>query len=121
MNTLVNKYPLSEWLVFRGRYVDVTFMLRKGAREYLVTIRDGSVVDIKPGPHVMPRWTFALTADDDTWDRFWASEPQPRYHDLMAMVKFKTLRIEGDQTIFMRNLLYFKDLVRNLGSHIHGI
>lgn len=121
MNTSAKNYTLNEWLVFRGRYVNVTFMLKKGSREYLVTIRDGGIVDINPGPHVMPRWTFSLTAEDDTWNRFWASELQPRYHDLMAMVKFKTLRIEGDQTIFMSNLLYFKELVSNLGSHINAI
>lgn len=110
----------SVWLTERGRYVDVTFMLKKGEAEYLVTIREGQVVSIKPGPHVMPRWTFALVAGDDAWDRFWAPEPQPRFHDLMAMVKFKTLRVEGDQAIFMRNLLYFKELVAALGEKINA-
>lgn len=110
----------SDWLAYRGRYVNVTFMLKKGETEYLITIRDGQVTQIKPGPHVMPRWTFALVAGDAAWQRFWAPAPQPRFHDLMAMVKFKTLKVEGDQAVFMSNLLYFKDLIRQLGSRLHA-
>jgi hypothetical protein len=109
-----------DWLAHRGRWVNVTFLLRKGDAEYLVTLRDGRVQRIAPGPHVMPCWTFALCAGDDAWERFWAAEPQPRFHDLMAMVRFKALRIEGDMTVFMRNLLYFKALVKQLGGQIHA-
>lgn len=109
-----------DWLAHQGRWVNVTFLLRKGDAEYLVTLRDGRVQRIAPGPHVMPCWTFALSAGDDAWERFWAAEPQPRFHDLMAMVRFKALRIEGDMTVFMRNLLYFKALVKQLGGHIHA-
>ncbi|HEY4541036.1 MAG TPA: hypothetical protein VIG66_01520 [Noviherbaspirillum sp.] len=119
MNTTTNNDD--DWLAYRGRYVNVTFMLKKGAAEYLVTIRDGHVSQIKPGPHVMPRWTFALVADDDAWERYWAPQPQPRFHDLMAMVKFKRLRVEGDQAVFMCNLLYFKELVSQLGRQIHAL
>jgi hypothetical protein len=36
------------------------------------------------------------------------------------MVKFKTLRVEGDQAIFMCNLLYFKELVSHLGRAINA-
>ncbi|MHA7601239.1 hypothetical protein ACX12L_14975 [Alicycliphilus sp. T452] len=109
-----------DWLAHQGHWVNVTFLLRKGDAEYLVTLRDGRVQRIAPGPHVMPCWTFALSAGDDAWERFWAAEPQPRFHDLMAMVRFKALRIEGDMTVFMRNLLYFKALVKQLGGHIHA-
>lgn len=109
-----------DWLTYRGRWVNVTFMIKKGDEEYLVTLRDGHVTHLQPGPHVMPRWTFALVAGEDAWQRFWAHEPQPRFHDLMAMVKFKTLRVEGDPTIFMSNLLYFKELVKRLGGQLHA-
>jgi len=107
-------------LARRGHWVNVTFLLRKDEAEYLITVQDGRVQRIVPGPHVMPCWSFALCASDDAWGRFWASEPQPRFHDLLAMVRFKTLRIEGDMTVFMRNLLYFKDLVRQLGRELHA-
>lgn len=109
-----------DWLAHRGRWVNTTFLLKTGEKEYLITLQGGRVQRIQPGPHVMPRWTFALVADDDAWRRFWAEVPQPRFHDLMAMVKFKTLRVEGDPTIFMSNLLYFKELVKRLGGQLHA-
>ena len=68
----------------------------------------------------MARWTFALVSDPQSWSYFWADIPRPRYHDLMAMVKFKSLRIEGDQAIFMANLLYFKELIHRIGSEINA-
>lgn len=109
-----------DWLTYRGRWVNVTFMIKKGEEEYLVTLRDGQVTHVQRGPHVMPCWTFALVAGEDAWQRFWADKPQPRFHDLMAMVKFKTLRVEGDPTIFMSNLLYFKELIQRLGGQLHA-
>ena len=115
-----NQSTSESWLTYRGRFVNVTFLLRSGADEYLITIRDGAVDEIKPGPHVMPRWTFALISDPQSWDLFWSETPRPRFHDLMAMIKFKTLRIEGDQSIFMANLLYFKERIRSIGALIHA-
>lgn len=122
MHTIDGDPPGSaqDWLAHRGRWVNVTFLLKRGEEEYLVTLQGGRVQRIQAGPHVMPRWTFALVAKADTWQRFWAQEPQPRFHDLMAMVKFKTLRVEGDPTIFMSNLLYFKELVKQLGGKLHA-
>ncbi len=110
----------TEWLTYRGRFVNVTFMLKSGDREFLITIHEGAVTSIRPGPHVMARWTFALVSDPQSWSYFWSDTARPRYHDLMAMVKFKSLRIEGDQAIFMSNLLYFKELIHRLGSEIHA-
>lgn len=109
-----------ERLAWRGRYVNVTFKLSVGDVDYLVSVRDGQIDSIDAGPHVMPRWTFALVGDADAWQRFWSPTPEPRFHDLLAMVKFKRLRIDGDQAIFMSNLLYFKDLVQHLGGRLHA-
>jgi len=30
----------SEWLAYRGRFVNVTFMLRSGDQEFLIAIQD---------------------------------------------------------------------------------
>lgn len=98
----------NEWLVHRGRFVDVTFMLESGKEAWLITISQGRISHVQPGPFVMARWTFALRADPQNWAQFWQPAPPPGFHDLMAMIKFKALRTEGDQHIFMSNLLYFK-------------
>ena len=107
---------LDDWLVHRGRFVNVSFLLQSSEKEWLIRIHDGAIESIQPGPFVMPRWTFRLTADTDAWTRYYASTPTPGFHDLMAMIKFKHLRLEGDQHPFMSNLLYFKELIMSLGG-----
>ncbi len=107
-----------DWLVHRGRFVNVTFMLQSGEREFLIRIHEGAIESIQSGPFVMPRWTFRLAADASAWAKYYASEPTPGFHDLMAMIKFKHLRLEGDQHPFMSNLLYFKDLIKSLGGAV---
>jgi hypothetical protein len=99
------------WLVHRGRFLDVTFLLEVGPSQYLVRIHQGRVAAIDEGPHVMPRWSFALKASSEAWATFWQAAPPPGYQDLIALVKIRQLRIEGDQQPFMANLRYFKELL----------
>lgn len=109
---------LDNWLVHRGRFLSVTFMLQNGDREFLIRIHEGAIESIQSGPFVMPCWTFRLSADAHSWDKYYASSPTPGFHDLMAMIKFKHLRLEGDQHPFMSNLLYFKELIKSLGGTV---
>jgi hypothetical protein len=98
------------WLVRRGRFLDVTFLIEVG-EAYLVHVRRGRIEQIDKGPLVLPRWTFALRAPQEAWAAFWQPVPPPGFHDLIAMLKSGALRIEGDQHPFMANLRYFKDLL----------
>jgi hypothetical protein len=99
------------WLVQRGRYVNTTFQLEATPHAWLITIHHGRVESISSGPFVMPRWTFALRATFDTWKQFWQPAPAPGYHDLLAMLRYRRLAIEGDPHPFMSNLLYFKEVL----------
>ena len=99
------------WLVHRGRFLDVTFLLEVGPTAYLIRIDRGRVANVAKGPFVMPRWTFALRAPEEAWRTFWTAVPPAGFHDLIAMVKTRALKIEGDQYPFMANLRYFKDLL----------
>ncbi len=102
------------WLVQRGRNVNTDFMIEAAPSAWLVRIREGRIESVKSGPFVMPCWTFALRATAETWNTFWQPDPPPGFHDLMAMLKFRALRIEGDQYPFMCNLLYFKDVMASV-------
>lgn len=102
------------WLTHRGRFLDVDMMLEVGEIQYLVHIREGRVESVHRGPFVMPRWTFALRASTDDWNAFWSASPPPGSHDLIAMMKFKRLALEGDAYPFMTHLRYFKDLLGRL-------
>jgi hypothetical protein len=99
------------WLVHRGRTLEVTFLLEIGNESYLVRIHRGRVEAVDKGPFVLPRWIFALRAPAGAWASFWRPVPPPGFHDLIAMLKVRALRIEGDQHPFMANLRYFKDLL----------
>lgn len=98
-------------LIHRGRYLDVSFLVGIGAASYLVRIHGGRIEAIDKGPFVMPRWTFALTASEAAWTTFWQPVPPPGGHDLIAMLKSRSLKLEGDPYPFMANLLYFKELL----------
>lgn len=100
-----------EWLTYRGRYLNATLLLEVGADAYLIRIHNGEIESVSRGPFVMPRWTFALRASMEAWEKFCQPRPEPGYHDVLAMVKFKTLKLDGDQHPFMSNLLYFKDVL----------
>jgi hypothetical protein len=99
------------WLIHRGRFLDVSFLLEEGEAAYLVRIHRGRVEAVDQGPFVMPRWTFALRASQEAWATFWQPIPPPGFHDLIAMLKTRALKLEGDQHPFFANLLYFKELL----------
>jgi hypothetical protein len=98
-------------LLRRGRFLEVTFLLQIGDADYLVCIHRGRIEAMRPGPHVLPRWSFALRASRAAWEAFWQAVPAPGAHDLMAMLKTGALRLEGDPHAFMANLRYFKELL----------
>jgi hypothetical protein len=106
--TLANE---DAWLVHRGRFLEVAFLLQVGDTPYLVRIHRGRVEGLERGPFVQPRWTFALRASEEAWATFWQPLPPPGCHDLIAMIKTRALTLEGDQYPFMANLRYFKDLL----------
>ena len=99
---LVNNNPV---LLHRGRYLTTTFMLEIGDEQYIVKIDDGRVTNVSPAT-VMPSWTFALRASEETWEKFWQVIPEPGYNDIMALVRFGRMRLEGNLHPLMANLLY---------------
>ena len=95
-------------------------LLEIGDDAYLIRIREGRIESVRRGPFVMPRWQFALRASAEDWRTFWRSSPPPGYHDLVAMMKFKRLRMDGDPYPFMTHIRYFKDLLGRLRESAGG-
>ena len=98
-------------LVWRGRYIDTTFLVEIGDAPYLVQVSAGRIASVKRGPFIMPSWSFALRASHEAWEKFWLPLPPPGFQDLLALSKRKMLCIEGDLHPFMSNLLYFKEVM----------
>jgi len=111
---LCAKVNEDERLCWRGRHVNTTFLIEVGQDQYLVQIERGRIASVSKGEFDSSLWRFALRASGQTWDAFWQALPQPGYHDLMAMFKFKYLKMEGDLYPLMSHLLYFKDVLASV-------
>jgi len=103
-----------EALVRRGRYLTTTFLLEVGEAASLISIFEGRIVSVTSGPFVMPSSSFALRAPEAEWQKFLSSRPPPGSHDLMALIKRRVLKAEGNLQIFMANLRYFKEALAKL-------
>ena len=103
-------------LIRRGRFLTTTFLIEVGSAQWLVSIVGGRIASIARGPFVMPSWSFALRAPEVEWDKFWSPRPQPGSNDLMALIKRRVLKAEGDLHVFMANLRYFKETLEKLRS-----
>ena len=114
IETLKDKVNGDAGLVRRGRYLTTTFLLEVGPTAWLIQIFEGRIVAVTKGPFVMPSSVFALRAPLEEWDKFWRRRPPPGCNDLMAQVKRRVLKAEGDLHVFMANLRYFKEALGKL-------
>ena len=103
-------------LVRRGRYLSTRFLLEVGQTAFLISIHEGRIASVTRGPFVMPSSAFALRASEEEWKKFWSHRPPPGSNDLMALIKRRVLKAEGDLQIFMANLRYFKEALAKLRS-----
>jgi hypothetical protein len=101
-------------LVRRGRFLTTTFLLEVGATPWLVAVSEGQIVSVAKGPFVMPSSAFALRAPEEEWQKFWSRRPPPGSNDLLAMVRRRVLKTEGNLQVFMANLRYFKEALAKL-------
>ena len=111
---LVEKDERRETLSEMARYLNTNFIISTIDTEYLVNIEKGSVTDVQEGPFVMPSYDFKLTAPKDEWLKFLQPIPQPGSHDIIAMLRRKVLKFDGDLHPLMSHLLYFKLLLASL-------
>ena len=101
-------------LVRRGRLLTTTFLLQSGDTSWLISIFEGRIVSVTRGPFVMPSSSFALRASEAEWEKFFLAKPPPGSNDLMALVRRKALRAEGNLQVFMAHLRYFKEALAKL-------
>ena len=116
IETLKARVNEDEALVRRGRFLTTTFLIEVGQTAWLIQIFEGRVVSVTPGPFVMPSSSFALRAAEEEWQKFWSSRPPPGSNDVMALIKRRVLKAEGNLGVFMANLRYFKEVLAKLRS-----
>ena len=112
--TLNEKNEIRSQLAIMAQYLNTCFIISTVDDESLVKIEKGNVTNVEEGPFVMPSYVFKLTASKDEWLKFLQSTPQPGSHDIIAMLRRKVLKFEGDLHPLMSHLLYFKFLLASL-------
>ena len=114
LEALKERVNADQALVRRGRYLTTTFLLQSGDTAWLVSIFEGRIVAVTRGPFVMPSSSFALRASEAEWEKFFLARPPPGSNDLMALIRRKVLKAEGDLQVFMAHLRYFKEALAKL-------
>jgi hypothetical protein len=112
--SLIDDNEKRSQLSIMAQYLNTCFMISTIENEYLVNIEKGVVKNVEEGPFVMPSYVFKLTAPKNEWIKFLQNTPQPGSHDIIAMLRRKVLKFEGDLHPLMSHLLYFKLLLASL-------
>ncbi len=112
--SLINDNEKRNQLSIMAQYLNTSFMISTIENEYLVNIEKGVVKNVEEGPFVMPSYVFKLTAPKNEWIKFLQHIPEPGSHDIIAMLRRKVLKFEGDLYPLMSHLLYFKLLLASL-------
>ena len=112
--SLIDDNEKRSQLSIMAQYLNTSFMISTIENEYLVNIEKGIVKNVEEGPFVMPSYVFKLTAPKNEWLKFLQQTPQPGSHDIIAMLRRKVLKFEGDLHPLMSHLLYFKLLLASL-------
>ena len=108
---LPEKVNANAALVRRGQYLSTTFLLQVGAEGWLVTVEKGRIAQVARQTSSIGNFAIALRASQEAWIEFWQRVPKPGFHDLLALSKFRHLKVEGDIKMFMAHLRYFKEVL----------
>lgn len=100
-------------LVRRGRWLTTDFMVEVGPEQHLVRVEQGRIAEVRPITVNLVPWRFAVRAEADVWRRFWRPVPEPGYHDVIALMRYGRMRLEGDLQPMMANLLYIKAVLES--------
>lgn len=95
-------------LVRRGRWLSVDMMIEIGDTRHLVKIREGRIADITQLQLLAIPFDFAVIGTSEAWTEFWKPVPKPRHHDIMALIRERKMRIEGDLELMMAHFLTLK-------------
>ena len=114
IETLLQRVNADQALVRRGRFLTTSFLLEVGATPWLISVHEGRIVSVTSGPLVMPSSSFALRASEHEWQKFWSQRPPPGSNDLLALIKRRVLKAEGNLQVFMSHLRYFKEALAKL-------
>lgn len=108
--SLVADSPALRKLIRRGPFATARLLVGIGTVSIFVDVQRGVPVPRTDIP-LLCSWDMAVRGGVDTWVGLWQRIPAPGEHDVFALTKRGSMRIEGNLQPFMANLQYFKDLL----------
>jgi hypothetical protein len=99
----VNKDPA---LPVSGRFFTTDFLIGFDDKEYLVSVREGSIERVTDNLSIETPWSFALRAPSESWNKFVQKVPPPMYNDIWAMAHplHGSLQMDGDVKVMWQNI-----------------
>jgi hypothetical protein len=102
----VNSEPI---LPVIGKHFNANLLLGFGEKEYVVSVREGRIVNLTDQLRVSSvdtPWQFALRAPAETWAKYIQDPPPPMYNDIWAMAHplHGNLKMDGDLLPLWQNL-----------------
>ena len=98
-------------LVYKGRWVNLTFTFGINDKDLLIKIIKGKIQSITTRTIKTQSGIFRIHGLSASWDKHWLKIPPRDYHDIFAMLAKNIITIDGDLTPLIQNLQYFKDLI----------
>ena len=87
-----------------GDWFSLDFKLAFEGEAWLLSVREGRIVDIVQNPRFDRPARFTISAPMRVWTRFVRPDPEPLYHDFFAMLmRVPEFEIDGDSLAAMQN------------------
>ena len=101
----------NDGLVWRGRWVNLDFLLGISKEDFIITVAEGRITKIEARRLPTHTGRFAIRAARETWEEHWQLLPRRNYHDIWSMLPKGLATLDGDLLPLMQNLQYFKDVI----------
>ena len=87
-----------------GAWFTTSLSLSNEDTRCIVRFERGTIVEVFPSPRLDVRCAFGFRASREIWNRFFARDPEPLYHDFFAMLmRVPGFVIEGDTLVAMQH------------------
>lgn len=87
-----------------GDWFTENFKISFEGTDFLISVREGKIVDIEQNPRFDRPAAFSLRAPMSVWNKFISPNPPPLYHDFFAMLmRVDDFVLDGDTLATMQN------------------
>ena len=98
-------------LTRRGKWVNLSFIFGVDNDDYLISIKNGKIIQIQKRNLATESGIFAIRAAKSTWKEHWRCIPKRDFHDIWSMLPKQLVTLDGNLLPLIQNLQFFKDII----------